>query len=113
LVSGFNSFFPVWGCAVSSCCSGLGLSEAERRNLRGRELGSRKNKKRSKHHVKCYAQKRKKRIKQKFYSKFLLPIAKARKEAHKETSEKLKKGLKRLEVQSEKTHKSQRKGKTK
>ena len=59
------------------------------------------------------AQKRKKRIKQKFYSKFILPIVTAKKEAYKKTSEKLKKGLVKLEVQPKKTHKPQKKGEQK
>lgn len=71
------------------------------------------NKKRSKHHVRGYAQKRKKRIKQKFYSKFILPIVTAKKEAYKKTSEKLKKGLIKLEIQPKKTHKPQKKGEQK
>jgi len=66
-------------------------------------------KKHSKHHI-GKAQKRKRRIKQKFYSKFILPIVTAKKEAYKKTSEKLKKGLIKLEIQSKKTRKPQKKG---
>jgi len=69
-------------------------------------------KKHSKHRI-GKAQKRKKRIKQKFYSNFILPIVTAKEEAYKKTSEKLKKGLIKLEVQSKKTHKPQRKGEQK
>ena len=71
------------------------------------------NKKRSKHHIKAYAQKKTKRIKQKFYSKFIQPIVTAKKEAYKKTSEKLKKGLIKLEVQPKKTQKPQNKGEQK
>ena len=76
-------------------------------------MGSRENKKRSKHHIKGYTQKRKKRNKQRFYSKVVAPMIRAKKEAYKETPEKLQKGLKKLEIQRKKTRKPQKKGKTK
>lgn len=69
-------------------------------------------KKHSKQHI-AHAQKRKRRIKQKFYSKFILPIVTAKKEAYKKSSEKLEKGLIKLEVQPKKTHKPQKKGEQK
>lgn len=77
------------------------------------------NKKRSKHHIIAKAQKRTKRNKQKFWNRIMaLRIiakeeAKRKAEAKKKQNEALKKGLKKIEVISQKKKSPQKKRQTK
>jgi len=76
------------------------------------------NKKRSKHHLIAKAQKRTKRNKQKFGNRIMELITIAREEAEREAEAKkkqkeaLKKGLKKIEVTSQKKKSPQKKGQT-
>jgi len=76
------------------------------------------NKKRSKHHIRRYAQKRTERNRQKFGNRIMELITIAREEAEREAEAKkrqreaLKKGLKKIEVTTQKKKSPQKKGQT-